>query len=237
MQTADQTLDTPHGTMRLYEALPEGQARGAVVVVQEAFGVNAHIEDVTRRLAEAGYHAVAPAYFHRAGGGTAEYGKMDEVMPLYEGLSDDGVLVDTDAALDHLRAAGHTDEHIGVVGFCWGGRVTFLVAVERTLGAAVGFYGGGIVQPGRFEAFPALIDRIGDLKTPWLGLFGDEDAAIPVEDVEKLKAELQGAPLETEVVRYEDAEHGFHCDVRSSYHEDAARDAWARTLEWFDRHL
>ena len=117
-----------------------------------------------------------------------------------------------------------------------GGRVTFLASLELALGAAVGFYGGGIVTA-RFPQFPPLIDRVGSLQTPWLGLFGDEDGSIPVDDVERLRAELDGADVPAEVVRYAGAEHGFHCDQRPSYHAEAATDAWARTLAWFEEHL
>ncbi len=240
MTTAPETrtveLTTPDGPMACYEAQPREEPLGGVIVIQEAFGVNDHIEDVTRRFASAGYHAVAPSLFHRAGGGTAPYGDFAKVIPLYEGLTDEGILHDVDAARSHLHAAGRGDEQIGVVGFCFGGRVTFLVALEHALGAAVGFYGGGIVTP-RFPQFPGLIDRVSELKTPWLGLFGDRDESIPVEDVEKLRAALADAPVPAEIVRYPDAEHGFHCDVRDSYNPDAAKDAWARTLAWFEHHL
>jgi carboxymethylenebutenolidase len=229
-------IDTPDGAMELYEATPDGEVRGAVVVVQEAFGVNDHIKDVTRRFAAAGYHAVAPAIFHRAGGGTASYDDFATVLPLYEGLTDDGILMDIDAALEHLHGAGFDDAQIGIVGFCFGGRVTFLAAVERSLGAAVGFYGGGIVNA-RFPQFPALVDRTPALKTPWLGLFGDKDTGIPIEDVETLRAALADAPVDGEIVRYADAEHGFHCDVRPAYNPAAAADGWDRTLAWFDIHL
>jgi carboxymethylenebutenolidase len=236
--TQAHTLSTADGEMRLYEALPDGDARGAVLVVQEAFGVNAHIEDVTRRAAAAGYHAVAPAYFHRVGGdATAEYGDMPAVMALYAGLDDAGVLVDTDAALDHLRAAGHTDARIGTVGFCWGGRITLLLAIERALGAAVGFYGGGIVRAGRFEAFPPLIDRVPELKTPWMGMFGDLDQQPSPEDAEALREAFATAPVDTAVHRYPGVGHGFHCDARDGYDEAAATDAWAKTLAWFEKHL
>ena len=135
------------------------------------------------------------------------------------------MLADVDAALDHLRAQGFADEHIGIVGFCFGGRVTFMVSLHRALGAAVGFYGGGIVTA-RFPQFPPLVERSASLQTPWLGLFGDEDASIPVEDVEQIRSALRAAPVDTEVVRYADAKHGFHCDVRADYHADAAADAW-----------
>ena len=130
---------------------------------------------------------MAPALFHRAGGGTAPYDDFEKVLPLFEGLTDAGILMDVGAAIDHLHDQGFADGSIGIVGFCMGGRVTFLVSLEHALGAAVGFYGGGIVT-GRFPQFPPLIDRAGELKTPWLGLFGDLDGSIPVEDVETLRA-------------------------------------------------
>jgi carboxymethylenebutenolidase len=115
--------------------------------------------------------------------------------------------------------------------------VSFLVALRRKLGAAVGFYGGGIVT-GRFPQFPPLIEEVGSLQTPWLGLFGDEDGSIPVEDVEQLRAALQqAAKVDTEVVRYSDAGHGFHCDKRPDFRPEQAKDAWARTLAWFDKHI
>ena len=230
------TLDTSDGPMDLYEARPDGTPIGAVIVIQEAFGINDHIQDVTRRFAAEGYHAVAPALFHRAGGGTAPYDDFSKVMPLFRGLTDDGTLVDVDAAAEHLRSAGFRDAQIGIVGFCFGGRVTFLVAVRRALGASVGFYGGSIVTARGLPLQP-LIGESGDLKTPWLGLFGDEDASIPVVDVEELRSALESAPVPTEIVRYPGAGHGFHCEERDSYHEASAKDGWARTLDWFRSHL
>jgi carboxymethylenebutenolidase len=235
METRTITLETDGGPMDVYEAVPpSASANGAaVIVLQEAFGVNDHIEDVTRRLAAAGYHAVAPHLFHRAGGGTAPYDDFSKVLPLFEGLSDAGILTDVDAVRSHLP---QPDERIGVVGFCMGGRASFLVAAERWLGAAVGFYGGGIVNARRPQ-FPALVARAYVMQTPWLGLFGDRDESIPVEDVEALRSALAEAPVDTEVVRYADAEHGFHCDARASFDAAAAADAWERTLGWFERFL
>ena len=236
---AEQTISlaTPDGAMECFEAMPDGTPRGAVVVIQEAFGVNEYIKGVARRAAEAGYHALAPALFHRAGGGTADYGDFGAVIPLFEGVSDDGILMDVDAALTHLRTAGQADPAIGIVGFCFGGRVTFLVAARRAIGAAVGFYGGGIVSKGALP-FEPLVGEVPALRTPWLGLFGDEDASIPVTDVEVLRAALDDAPVEAEVVRYAGAQHGFHCDARpGNFHAEVAADGWRRALEWFDGHL
>jgi carboxymethylenebutenolidase len=230
------TLETVDGAMDLYEAEPEGDARGAIIVIQEAFGVNDHIQDVTRRVAQAGYLGVAPALFHRAGGGTAGYDDFAKVMPLFEGVSDEGVLVDVDATIDHLERRGFPPSRIGIVGFCFGGRVVFLVAAQRALGAAVTFYGGGIVS-GSPLGFPALLDQAASLQTPWLGLFGDLDKGIPVEGVEELRTAVAGARVANEIVRYADADHGFHCDARASYHEASAKDAWGRALDWFATHL
>ena len=231
------TVETADGPMELYEATPDLDARGAIVVIQEAFGVNDHIKSVTRRAAEAGYHAVAPAMFHRAGGGTADYTDFAAVIPLFEGVTDDGILMDVDAAIDHLRNEGFADDRIGIVGFCFGGRVTFLVAARRAIGASVGFYGGGIVTKGHLP-FEPLVGEVPTMRTPWLGLFGDEDASIPIEDVETLRAELTDAPVDAQVVRYAGAQHGFHCDVRPDHFDaDASADAWQRALAWFDAHL
>jgi carboxymethylenebutenolidase len=231
-------LPTPDGPMACHEARPAGDRAplGAVIVIQEAFGVNDYIEDVAGRFAAAGYHAVAPHLFHRAGGGTAPYDDFAKVIPLYEGLTDEGILDDVDAVRTHLHSQGWTDLQTGIVGFCFGGRVTFLVAIERALGAAVGFYGGGIVSQ-RFPQFPPLIQRTDDLRTPWLGLFGAQDESIPMADVEELKGALTTAPVPTEVVVYSDAGHGFHCHQRHSHHAESADDAWERTLEWLEARL
>jgi len=236
MTTATIEVSTADGPMAIFEATPEAEPRGAVIVIQEAFGVNDHIEDVARRLAGEGYHAVAPALFHRAGGGVAPYDDFTKVMPLFDGVNDEAVLMDVDATIEHLHEAGFADSSIGIVGFCFGGRVTFLTASRRALGAGVGFYGGGITEANVLSP-TALIEEASQVKTPWLGLFGDLDEMIPVDGVEKLRTELEAAPVPTDVVRYADAGHGFHCDARDSYHPESAQDGWQRALAWFDTHL
>jgi carboxymethylenebutenolidase len=116
MATGDVTLSTPDGPMRGYEARPDGAAT-AVIVIPEAFGLNGHIEDITDRLAAAGHWAVGLDIFHRSGGGTAPYDNFEKVLPLFEGLTDDGLLDDVDAARGHLHASGLADTAIGIVGF------------------------------------------------------------------------------------------------------------------------
>jgi carboxymethylenebutenolidase len=140
------------------------------------------------------------------------------------------------AAIEHLRESRLDDNQIGIIGFCFGGRVTFLTALRFRLGAAVGFYGGGIVT-GRFPQFPPLVGEAAGLETPWLGLFGDLDQSIPVDDVEHLRTALKAAKVDTEIVRYPNAGHGFHCDQRPDYEPESAKDAWTRALAFLDAHL
>jgi carboxymethylenebutenolidase len=229
-------LVTGGGDMALYDVEPEGVPLGAVIVLQEAFGVNDHIEDVTRRIAGAGYRAVAPHLFHRSGDPALDYGNFEKIMPHMQALSEAGLLEDLDATIGYLNDAGFAGAQVGVVGFCMGGSVTFLAAARRPLGAAVTFYGGGVAE-GRFGMAP-LVEMAPGLQTPWLGLFGDEDQGIPVDQVEALRAAAATAAVPTEIVRYAGAGHGFHCDARpDSYHEESAHDAWGRTVDWFERYL
>ena len=214
---------------------PESSPRGGVVVVQEAFGVNDHIVDVAGRLADAGYLAVVPHVFHRSGDPVLPYDDMSQIIPHFTALTADGILADVDAALAHLAEAGIALAQTGVVGFCMGGTVALAVATRRDVGAAVTFYGGGLGN-GRF-GFGPLIEEAPRLRAPWLGLFGNLDEGIPVDDVERLRAAAVSSGQATEVVRYADAGHGFHCDQRESYHEPSARDAWSRTIAFFDEHL
>lgn len=229
------SLDVAGTPMDLYEVEPAGAARGAVIVVQEAFGITDHIKDVCQRLAGAGYLAVAPHVFHRSGDPVIGYDEMDKVIPHIMELKADDLLADLDATIAHLGQAAFEPARIGIVGFCMGGSVAFLAAARRSLGAGVTFYGGGVSQ-GRF-GMPPLVELAAELKTPWLGLYGDSDQSIPVDDVEALRAAVAAAPVPAEIVRYPDADHGFHCDARSSYHEASAKDGWRRTLEWFGSHL
>lgn len=218
-------------TAPLHVSEPGGAPLGGIVVVQEAFGLTDHIIDVCDRVAAAGYLAVAPALFHRTGAPVLEYGHLEEVMPHMQALRAEDVLADVDDAFDRIGPLTK-----GIVGFCMGGTVALHVAVQRSIGATVSFYGGGVAT-GRF-GFPSMVDAAPALQSPWLGLFGDLDKGIPVDDVERLRAVLDGVPVEAEIVRYPDAQHGFHCDDRPEvFDAPAAADAWARTLAFFERHL
>jgi carboxymethylenebutenolidase len=214
---------------------PQGTPVGGVVVIQEAFGVTDHIEDVCQRLADVGWLAVAPHIYHRTGDPVLEQGDLAAVMPHAGELKADGILADVDAALAFLTDAGFPPDNCGVVGFCMGGSIAAMVAVERRLGAAVTFYGGGITE-GRF-GFPPLVEAIRGLQAPWLGLFGAQDQSIPVDEVRALETAADDAEWPTEVVVYEEAGHAFHRDGGPAYHAAAAEDAWRRTLDWFADYL
>jgi len=229
------SVDVADGAMGLYRAEPAGSARGAVIVIQEAFGVTEHIQDVCRRFSAQGYLAVAPHLFHRSGDPIIAYEEAANTLPHLKQLSAEGLEADVDATLAQLAAAGFEPARIGVVGFCLGGSVAFLAAARRALGAAVTFYGGGISQ-GRF-GIPPLTDLGAELKTPWLGLYGDGDQSIPADQVESLRKAAEAATVPTEIVRYPEAGHAFHRDGGDSYHETAAKDAWLRSLQWLDTHL
>jgi carboxymethylenebutenolidase len=221
--------------MPLYDAEPDGAPGAAVIVIQEAFGVNDHIEDVTRRFATEGYRAVSPHLFHRSGDPVLGYDDIQKVMPHMQAVSDAGLGNDLDATLSYLAEEGFESNQVGIVGFCMGGTVAFLAAARYPLGAAVTFYGGGIAS-GRFGT-PSQIELAPDLVTPWLGLYGDRDQGIPVDEVEALREAAAKASVPTEVVRYPEAEHGFHCDARNSFHPASSQDAWQRTLAWFQSYL
>jgi carboxymethylenebutenolidase len=208
---------------------------GGVVVVQEAFGVTDYIEDVCQRFADADWLAVAPHLFHRTGDPVLDQTDFDAVRPHMAALTAEGIAADVDAALDYLEGAGFPHQAAGIVGFCMGGSVALATAARRQLGAAVTFYGGG-VSTGRF-GYPPLVELAARLRSPWLGLFGDQDQSIPVEDIEALRAAAADASVPTEVVRYADAGHGFHRDGGAAHHAESAADAWHRTLDWFARYL
>ncbi len=222
-------------TLPLYDVSPNGEPAGVVVVIQEAFGVNDHIEDVARRFADAGLRAVAPHLFHRTGDPRLGYERFADAMPHMQALTADGLTADLDATVKHLEDDGVPDSRIGFVGFCMGGTLALVAAATRPIGAAVTFYGGGILE-GRFGG-PPLVELAPRLRAPWLGLYGDADQSIPIDQVEALGLAAADAAPPTEIFRYPGAGHGFNCDARPSYDEAAARDAWARCVAWLREHL
>ncbi len=234
------TISTADGPMDAWLVAPASPGpHAALVVVQEAFGVNAHIRDVCRRFAAAGYVALAPEIFHRAGTGIEiPYADMPPAMVQLALLTNAGLEQDLAAALAHLRESRDVDAaRVGVVGFCVGGFAAFLAASRLDPAATVSLYGGGIVRPRPGLALTPLLDEADGIRAPLLCLFGSEDGGIPPADVEAIRARIDGLAEPHEVVVYEGAKHAFFCDMRPAYHPTAAQAAWERTLAWFGRHL
>jgi carboxymethylenebutenolidase len=229
------TLDSAGNAMKAYVVKPEGAAKGAVIVIQEAFGITDHIMDVCRRVADAGYLAVAPHVFHRTGDPVIAYDKMQEVVPHIMELNREGIEADLKATLDYLVEQGFTGRKVAIMGFCMGGTIAFFAGAQWQLGAAITFYGGGIVM-GRF-GLPTLLEMVPQLRTPWMGNYGDLDQSIPLTEVEVLRRAVEASGTPVEVNRYADADHGFHCNDRSAYHEASSKDAWAKTVKFLDSHV
>ena len=194
-----------------------------------------HIKDVCQSLADAGYLAVAPHVFHRSGDPLIGYDKMADVVPHIMKLNREGIEADLKASFDYLAAKGFSGRQVGIVGFCMGGSIAFFAGAQHELGAAVSFYGAGISQ-GRF-GLPALIELAPVMKTPLMANFGDKDQSIPVTEVEALREAAAKSGVATEVNRYADADHGFHCRDRSAFHEASSKAAWERTIQFLDSHV
>lgn len=213
------------------------EPRPAVLVFMEIFGVNAHIRDVTRRVAEEGYVALAPDFFHRTGPGV-EYGYDDTGMQkgieLLNQLQADEMVADARAAMSFLKRQNFVvGNKIGAMGFCVGGHMTYLAACETDLRAAASFYGGGIAGERGFGGQASTIGRTGQIGGRMLCLFGGQDAHIPMSEVDAVRGALESHDVRHEVVVYPDADHGFFCDQRAAYNEAAATDAWQRVKTLF----
>lgn len=231
VQSETVSVATPGGPMPAQLTRPDaGGPLPAVIVVQEAFGLNDHIRDVARRIAAEGYVTLAPDLFHRGGPSrTAAYDDLPRALTLMGELTDDGIVEDIAAAVDFLAGqSGVRGDRIGITGFCMGGRVSFLAAcaLPGKIAAAVPFYGGGIP-----------VDRTASLEAPVLALFGEDDPFIPLAQVRALEAEAKRLGKAVDVHVYPKAPHGFFCPDRDSYRPDAAADSWQRLTAFLATHL
>ena len=219
----DITLTSKDGfQLGAYVAEPQGKPRGAIVVIQEIFGVNHHIRSVTDRYAQLGYLAIAPALFDR-GEKNFQSGYDGAAMDKARGFAGkiplDARLADTQAAIDHVKSAGK----VAVLGYCMGGSIAFLSATRLSgVSAGVGYYGGQIAQFATEKP-----------KAPIMLHFGEKDQSIPLTDVDKIKAAQPEAPIFV----YAGAGHGFHCDERGSFNAVAAQVAACRSQEFLAKHI
>jgi len=205
-----------------YVSEPKGKTKAGLVVVQEIFGVNHHIRGVTDRLARDGYLAVAPAFFDRSKPNVELGYTAPDIAAGREiamALKPEQILADVKGGIDYLRKAGCGK--VGIVGFCFGGTVAWRAASAANVDASVGYYGGGIYAARELKP-----------KVPTMLHFGDQDAGIPMDQVNEI------IKLHPDVkVHVYHAGHGFHCDERASFDDASAKQAYARTIEFFDKQL
>jgi carboxymethylenebutenolidase len=234
-------VPTPDGNMPAYRAQPaQGNNFPVILVVQEIFGVHEYIKDTCRRLAKFGYQAIAPELYARQGD-PRQYTEIPELFAkVVSKVPDSQVMADLDACVTWAQANGGDTRRLGVTGFCWGGRITWLYAAHNPkVKAGVAWY-GRLTSPASEMTPRHPMDVAGKLNGPVLGLYGGQDAGIPPDMVEEMKAALaeSGNPAsKASIIHvYPDAPHAFHSDYRPSYRKEAAEDGWKRMQAWFKKH-
>ena len=230
-------LNTSDGKMDAYVVQPKnGGNFPGVVVIQEAFGVNDHVKKITDRVAAEGYVAIAPDIYHRESERIIPYSEMPKAIAAMQRVVDGKAMEDVGAAIAHLKSQSNVKAgSVGVIGFCMGGRLTYLAAAHHAndVKCAVPYYGGGIPMGN-----PSPLSRTKEIKCPMYLFFGAKDQLIPKEHVDQIKAELTANKVPFQLEVYPDAGHGFFCDDRAmSYNEGAAKDAWEKTKAFFAQHL
>jgi carboxymethylenebutenolidase len=232
-------VSIPAGAFQMpaYRAAPAGRSGLPVVlVVSEIFGVHEYIADVARRFAKQGYLAIAPEMFVRQGDAKAYSDIPTLIAEVVSKKADAETVADLDAAVAWAAANGGDTSRLGVTGFCWGGRITWLYTAHNPrVKAGVAWYGRLVGEStSLFPKHP--VDVAGALSGPVLGLYGEKDGGIPLDTVAKMKSALaagSAAARASEFVVYPDAPHAFHADYRPSFRKEAAEDGWKRCLAWF----
>ena len=220
-----------------YRAMPaEGGPFATILVVQEVFGVHEHIKDICRRLAKAGYFAVAPALYARQAD-VSQLSNIDDILKVVAKVPEGEVASDLDATVAWAASTGKADTaRLGITGFCWGGRQVWLYAEHNPkVKAAVAWY--GLLKRPTSDMTPVNpMDQVGQLQVPVLGLYGGADQGIPMDQIKAMQAALKAADKPSEIVVYPDTPHGFNADYRPSYRPEQAKDGWKRMLAWFKDH-
>jgi carboxymethylenebutenolidase len=230
-------IPTADGEIPGYRAMPaSGGPFPVVLVVQEIFGVHEHIKDICRRFAKVGYFAVAAELFARQGD-VSKISDVKDIMPIVAEVPDAQVMSDLDATAAWAKSTGKADSaHLGITGFCWGGRIVWLYAAHNPrLRAGVAWYGplnrsSTALQPQN------PLNIAAEITAPVLGLYAGQDQGISASDIEKMREALKKARVKTQIIVYPDAQHGFNADYRPSYNPADAKAGWQRLLAWFDAH-
>ena len=237
LKTGETTFEVNGFKVPAFYAAPAGKKNLPVIlVIQEIFGVHEYIADTARRFAKAGYLAIAPELFARQGDPT-KYGEMAKLMAeVVSKVPDAQVMADLDGAVKWAGANGGDLKKVGITGFCWGGRITWLYAEQsKNVKAGVAWYGRLVGQPSTLTP-KHPVDLAASLNGPVLGLYGGQDGGIPVSTVATMQNALAAgnkAAKASQFVLYPDAPHAFHADYRPSYRKEAAEDGFKRALAWF----
>lgn len=228
----DVSLNISDGTsMAAFVARPKETARfPAIMVFQEAYGVNAYIRDVTERFAAEGFIAIAPELFHRtAPGFEGKYDNFEETRKHIQALTNEGLTADINAVYKWIKGdARILHDKIASIGFCMGGRVSFLANTTVKLKAAISFYGSGIT---------GILDRVDNMQAPQLMFWGELDKHIGDDQISLVTKSLKEKNKKYVNVAFSDADHGFFCDARASFNKDASKQAWALTLEFLNSYV
>ncbi len=217
----------------------EGKPAPVIVVVHEIFGVHEWVRDMCRRFAREGYYAVAPDLFARHGDATKVADFKQLIATIVSKAPDAQVLADIDAVYDWAGSHGGDAGRRGITGFCWGGRIVWLYAAHSAaLDAGVAFYGRLVSDKNALQTM-SVVEEVSKLKAPVLGQYGARDRGIPQSDVETMRAALKAAGKSPpdRITVHPTADHGFMADYRPSYDAEAAKAAWAETLDWFGRYV
>jgi carboxymethylenebutenolidase len=241
LEAGEVKIPVKDGTIPAYRAQPaKGDKFPVILVVQEIFGVHEHIKDICRRLAKLGYLAIAPDLYVRQGDVSKITDFQEIISKVVSKVPDAQVMSDLDAAADWVKKSGKGDmSKLGVTGFCWGGRITWLyTAHNKEVKAGVAWYGRLVSDKDPLHP-KHPVDIAADLNAPVLGLYGGADTGIPQESVEKMRAALKAAKEpanKSEIHVYPDTPHAFFADYRPSYRKDKAEDGWKRMQQWFKDH-
>lgn len=235
LEAGEVKVPVKDGTIPAYRAMPAtGGPFPVVLVVQEIFGVHEHIKDICRRFAKLGYLAIAPELYARQGDVSGLTDIQEIIKTVVSKVPDAQVMSDLDAAVEYVQKSGKGDtSKLGVTGFCWGGRITWMyTAHNKGVKAGVAWYGRLVGDKDPLHPKHPT-DIAAELNAPVLGLYGGADMGIPVATVEGMREALKKAGKKSEIIVYPDTPHGFYADYRPSYRKDKADDGWKKLQEWF----
>ena len=236
MVAGDVKIPVPDGEISGYRARPDsGGPFPIVLIAYEVFGLQEHIKDICRRFAREGYLAIAPDLYYRQGD-VSKLENFDEIFKIVSKVPDAQVMSDLDAAVEWAAKNKGDAKRLGVTGFCWGGRITWLYAAHSPkVRAGTAWYGRLVGDTAALQP-KNPIDLVTQLKAPVLGLYGGQDQGIPLDTIEKMRDALKKAGNPSEIIVYPEAPHGFFADTRPSYRKEAAEDGWRRLLAWFKKY-